>query len=890
MLTDELLQEGIIDAKVTISKSEVEEYSDREGRFIITGLKPGEYVINIEADQHSTITQIVQLGEEDLDLGVIKMAQSLNVPLEEQYSVISLNDSDIDDNAGQDQVSSLLTAGRDVIGNAAAFNLSAGRYRLRGLNSEYTQTLLNGVRVNDLDDGRVYWSAWGGLNDVFRARESQLNLNQADYTHGDLGGATNIDLRASSQWKQTRLSYATSNRSYTNRVMFVHSSGMQSNGWAYSISGSRRWGQSGFIEGTFYDAYSYFASVEKRINDKHSLNLVVMGSPLKRGRTSPAIQEVYDLAGSNFYSSAWGLQQGEVRNSRELDSHLPIAILNHDWNISKNTSLKSAVFFQTGKYGISRLDWQDAPDPRPDYYRKLPSFQESPEVAAQLTAFYENDPNTLQIDWDRFYEVNRARMSTIEDVDGIEGNTVTGLRSAYVVQDQRFDNTKLTLNTTLDHQLNDKFNLQAGFVHQREKTENYTILKDLLGGEFYLNIDQFAIRDFPGNDLVAENDLDNPNRIVREGDRYFFDYDVNINQSSLWGQLSATGSKLDYFLSTQVSNTSFYRFGNVRNGKFPDSSGGKSETTSFQNFAVKGGATYKLNGRNYLYANAAYQTRAPYARFAFVSPRTRDEIVSGLESEKNLATEIGYIARYPRLKARAAAYYIKIEDQLYNRSFYQDEERTFVNYIMSGVDKLHIGGEVGFEAKATNRLTFTGVANIGQFTFDSRPNATIAQDNNANALIQDRTVYIQNYYLSGTPQRAFTAGVGYEGPGYWRLFLNANYFSNSYLDINPDRRTEAAVDGVVRDEELELWNEIINQEELEGNWTVDLFLTKSFKYRDYFLYLNVGVNNILNNTDFRTGGFEQLRFDYEDKDVGQFPNRYFYSFGTNYFVSATLKI
>ncbi len=70
--------------------------------------------------------------------------------------------------------------------------------------------------------------------------------------------------------------------------------------------------------------------------------------------------------------------------------------------------------------------------------------------------------------------------------------------------------------------------------------------------------------------------------------------------------------------------------------------------------------------------------------------------------------------------------------------------------------------------------------------------------------------------------------------------------------------------------------------------TVDLFFFKSWMFqRKYRLGLNVSVNNVLDNTELRTGGFEQLRFDRQNPD--KFPPKYGYMFGRTYFVMLTFS-
>src|SRR5690606_28779973 len=128
---------------------------------------------------------------------------------------------------------------------------------------------------------------------------------------------------------------------------------------AFSFSGSRRWAQEAYNPGTFFDGWSYFLGAEKKINEKHSLSLVAFGAPTVRGGISPVVQEMYDLAGTNYYNPNWGYQNGEKRNSRVSNAHLPMAILRHDFQINRRSNLVTAVSYQTGRNGFGALSWDN---------------------------------------------------------------------------------------------------------------------------------------------------------------------------------------------------------------------------------------------------------------------------------------------------------------------------------------------------------------------------------------------------------------------------------------------------------------------------------------------------------------------------------------------------
>ena len=264
------------------------------------------------------------------------------------------------------------------------------------------------------------------------------------------------------------------------------------------------------------------------------------------------------------------------------------------------------------------------------------------------------------------------------------------------------------------------------------------------------------------------------------------------------------------------------------------------------------------------------------------------------KNEKIASIESGYVLNTPKVKARLSGYLTKFNDLTKTMTFYHDEYRNNVNYTLTDIDKIHFGGELGVEAKVYKGLTATLAAALGRYFYTSRQKATVTVDNSSDVLSSNEVIFSKNFQLGGTPQTAATIGLNYRSPKYWFLSVNVNYFDDMYLDFNPIRRTWSAVETVTN---TDTYNEIIQQERLKRQFTVDLFGGYSFKInsivkslkKSQYIYLNVGINNITNNKNLITGGYEQLRFDFENSDVDKFPSRYYFAYGINYFVNVSYK-
>jgi hypothetical protein len=263
--------------------------------------------------------------------------------------------------------------------------------------------------------------------------------------------------------------------------------------------------------------------------------------------------------------------------------------------------------------------------------------------------------------------------------------------------------------------------------------------------------------------------------------------------------------------------------------------------------------------------------------------------------------EGGYVLNSPNIKARVTGYYSTFDDGMNVMTFYHDDVRNFVNYAISNIDKVHYGGEFGVEAKVSGGVSVNAAAAIGRYYFNSRQNALVTVDNNSSQLDvtqASQTIYSQNFRVPSTPQEAYSLGLTYRSPNFWFVSLTGSYSDQMYLDFNPIRRTRSAIDGLdmTKETDVALYHSIIDQQKLDPQFTLDFFGGYSWKVprkynlgKNTFIVFNAGVNNLLNNKDIISGGFEQLRFDFDARNVNKYPAKLYYAYGLNYFLSVTFR-
>lgn len=880
--------------RVGIENTLIEVFTNNQGKFHFLNqeLPLGEQVLTLEKEGFVTKRYPIVINQgKTLTLEVLEINVDINQESIE-IGTISLSDNELSsEESTADNLSGLLQASNDVFLNAASYDFSATFFKPRGFDSANGKVLINGIEMNKMFNGRPQWSNWGGLNDAQRNRVFTMGTQANDYNFGDLAGTTNIIMRASQYRKGGRVSYAASNRSYTGRVMGSYNSGMLKGGWAFSVLASRRFGEEGFRDASAYDANSFFLSVEKQLNEKHSLNFSALYTPNRRGKTSANTQEVYDLKDTK-YNEYWGYQDGEKRNSRMKEIEEPIFMLNHYWNISENTELNTNVAYQFGKMGNSRLGYDNVANPSPAYYRKLPSFElaQDPvnyEEAYRKTVGFQQDG---QIDWNRMYGVNQALKA--------QGET-----SHYYLYEDRVDDNQLTANTILTTRVNDYLTVNGSLHYRKLNSENFANMIDLLGGTGYLDIDSFNTGD------ASQNDLNNPNRIVGVDDTFKYHYEIDAEEYRGFAQAQFHFNKLDFYIGGKIGKTTYQRNGLYRSGSFPNNSYGKGEKLDFTTYGTKLGLTYRLTGRHQFNMNAAYIADAPGIRSSFSNSRQNNAVVKNATTVKKTAIDASYIFRTPTISARLTGYYTNFQDETDISFFYADgislateaSNSAFIQEILTGIDKQHIGAEFGIEAQVTPTIKLKGAASYGEYTYNNNPNLYITSDDFSQELDYGKA-YLENYRVAGGPQQAYQAGFEYRDPNFWFVGATVNYFADAYVDISPLMRTKnfntVSLNGtdVLNPEYDEaVAKELLRQENFGDYTLVNLIGGKSWRVNDYYIGFFATINNIF-DTKYKTGGYEQGRnSDYtsllEDNQNEKrvFGPKYWYGYGTTYYLNLYVR-
>jgi hypothetical protein len=932
-VVDSKTQKPLQNVVASIQNTNQTQITDAQGKFTFKDAPVGSQLLQIKSSGYKS--QLISVEVEKgkiLDLGVVVFDEDITE--EQQLSLITITENDLgDDNSGSESTAGLLQASRDVFQQAAAFNWGQARFRIRGLDNEHATTMINGIVMNKINDGRPQWGNWGGLNDATRNQEFTMGSAPSDYTFGGILGTQEINTRASIYRPGSRISFMGTNTNYSFRAMATHASGMSKDGWAYVVSFSRRWAEEGYFEGTDYGANSIFASVEKRINKNHSINFTSIYAQNSRGANSPNTDEVVALAGHK-YNSFWGWQDGKKRNSRDRNIEEPINMLSHFWKVTSKTNINTNVSYQTGSTGRTRIDFQDVANPDPTYYRNLPSY---------WTSIYNNDPETValqnpsayspgglggiftpnlvgamnanffsqpQINWNSFYLANTT---PVVNAENIEIGRAPG-RSRYILSEDRTDDNQWSANTIINSQLSDNIILNAGAGARKLKSHNYRRLNDLLGGSYFEDANPFGL-----NYNQTQPDLNNQNRQVREGEAYGYNFNLHAFTADAFTQFKFTYNKVDFYVAQSYTRTEYQREGLYRNGFYPLNSFGNGNKITFDNFGLKGGLTYKITGKYFFNVNGVYMTKAPSMRNTFPNPRNSNIIVPNISSETIGSADASFVIRTPKLKARLTAFVSRISGATETSFFFADGvafddgnpdtdlNSNFVAETVTNIARRNIGAEFGFEYQLTSTIKATLNAAYGEYTFDSNPNVSLYIDSAASGIDNAPTLNygeakLKGLRLPGTPQTAASFGLEYRDPKFWNVGANINYLGNNYIDVAPITRTDfffrnpTDISGFAYPEATEArGRELLKQEKFDDFMLLNITGGKSWRVGGNTLGLFVTINNVLDVT-YKTGGFEQARnatFRDLNQDVSSgtpaFAPRYFYGLGRTYLVNLYLN-
>lgn len=723
--------------------------------------------------------KVVDLGTINLKMDsdaldeVIVKAYSLAIDRKTPVAVSTIKAETIENELGSQEFPEILKTTPGVYVTRGGGGFGDAELRIRGFNSQNVAVMINGIPVNDMENGNVYWSNWAGLADVTSSMQVQRGLGAAMIGLPSIGGTVNIVTKSTDIAAGGNVMMTTGNDGYT-KYGFTISTGLLDNGWAATASLSRTTGEQ-FVDGTTIDAYSYFLNVAKKINENHELSFTAFGAPQRHGqRQNRLLIDDYRVSDRGIRTNTdYGYKNGQILNHEDNFYHKPQMSLNHYWTINEISSLTTSAYasFGTGggggtaglnKFGKYDTDYRDEP--------------------------------FAPVNFDQIVAENKAL--------GAATSAETFLRAS--INNHQWYGALSTYNT----ELSEYIDLSAGVDIRFYKGDHSTELTDLLGASFYID----------------NNDVNNPNKVVKEGDTYNYNDSGYTNWGGLFAQAEYNKDKISAVLSVAGNNTSYKREDYFK--YTPEDPLRETDWINFTAFSTKGGLNYRLDSKNNVFANIGYFERAPFSDAVFINNTNITN--ENAENQKIFSAELGYGFRSDKFRADLNVYRTKWMDRTYTISRTADNIQYTANIL--GVDALHQGIELELSYRPVETLTLTGMASLGDWQWDNDVKNVQVFDDQQNAIGDPIDIFIDGVKVGNSAQTTFAIGADYEVLETTTLRASFNYAADYFADYNPTGRTTPNLP--------QTW-------EMPDYGLLDLGLTHRFNFGGFNAQINANVFNVL---------------------------------------------
>lgn len=742
--------------------------------------------------------------------GVADLAKDRKTPV----AVSTIKEAQIVERLGNQEFPEILKSTPSIYAAKGGGGFGDGRMNIRGFDTNNQAVMINGVPVNGMEDGAVYWSNWLGLSDVTSAMQVQRGLGSSKLAIASVGGTTNIITRAADKKREGNVFLGVGNDGYL-KTLFSYNTGKSAKGWSTSFLMARTAGST-YIDGSEFEAYNYYIAVGYQPNEKHDFQFTFTGSPQQHMQNFQSSIANFIKYGNGVddpnrrYNSNWGYMNGEVMSQSINFYSKPVASVNWDWKISEKSKLSSVLYGSWGRGGgtgvIGSINGTN--------------INSLPKTADGLIRF-----DDIQA-WNQGQNViwnpavaNNTGINAINKTPGVATRTNGLARRASINSHDWYG-----LLSNFQHKFNENWNFSGGIDLRYYYGYHPGVLTDLWGNNKYIERDNMNIPQ--GYDVtLVQKAAPSANPFVKsvkdENQIVYRNYDGEVLWGGVFGQLEYSKDKFSAFVQGSASEQGYKRIDNwLKDGAIQQGQSVTQETdTKFLfGFNAKAGANYNIDDNHNVFANVGYYSKQPLFNSVFNSPlaaatstnpliNTPDGRATGnqqivnplLTNEKIASAELGYGYRSRIFNANVNLYYTSWKDRYQRFSNLPNiainpalpatgtnvYNRPFAN--VTGIQQIHMGVEFEGNVKVTDYLTINGMLSIGDWRYKGNPTGNIYDENGTPILFNgksDVTLAFDDVKVSDAAQTTAALGFTVKPIKQLSVFGNWNYYDNYYGLVN----------------------------------------------------------------------------------------------------------
>lgn len=815
-LVDAVTKESLVGVSITLVNAKRGTVTTTDGSFSIR-LK-GKDQMEITSVGYLTkqldVTEGQQLGEIALqpstnNMKEIVVSSNISIDRKTPYAVSTLRSAAIEEKISNKEFPELLRTTPSTYVTKVGGGFGDSRINVRGFTQSNIAVMINGVPVNDMENGAVFWSNWAGLSDIASNIQVQRGLGASKLSIAAVGGNINIVTKATEIEKGGQASVTYGNDNYR-KTTFGYNTGKSKKGLALSLLASQTQGE-GYVYGTKFNAWNYFATFGWEINSKHTLTLTATGAPQWHHQRSAAISYQTFFGNPNDptvvkrgvrYNDSWGNLNNEEFSWSKNFYHKPVANLNYYWTVNKKTQFSAVVYASLGRGGgtgpIGSINGRSGfgvaktPDGtiRFDDIQKWNSGIGVPEFGSN----YLNNP------WSQAGPYQGKYVAT--STNGL-------IRRASINSHNWYG---AIFNVT--HQLSPFIVLNGGLDLRKYRGIHYRRMEDALGNDAY----------------YETRDINNPGKYVPSGDKTTpidYNYDGLVRQSGGYFSAEYDKNKLSIFTAGSLSNTNYQRVDYFQYD-FKTDSRWKSAKRNFRGFVAKAGINYRLSEKHNVFINAGYFERAPQFNIVWPSNNNTD-FGRNLTTEKIMSYELGYGFRSKAVSVNLNAYSTQWKDRNIIRGFPDPATGLTYRANISGLIAMHQGIELEATSRAINKLDLQAMVSVGNWRYKNNVTTDIFNDVNQN--IGSVNLYTAGLKVGDAAQTVANLSAGYEIIRGLRIRGSYYYANNLYANFTPETRTNPTNEG------LQAWK-------LPAYGLLDGMLSYTFKLDGQRITFRANVDNI----------------------------------------------